>query len=56
MAKSAGFGSRPMKLLISAATFAQYLQSGMCQLELVPMADKVQLRRCRVPALLAQSD
>lgn len=29
-----------MKLLISAATFAQYLQSGMCQLELVPMADK----------------
>lgn len=29
-----------MKLLISAVIFEQYLKSGMCQLELVPMADK----------------
>lgn len=29
-----------MRLLISAVTFDQYLKSGMCQLELVPMADK----------------
>ena len=29
-----------MKLLISAVTFDEYLKSGMCQLELVPMADK----------------
>ena len=29
-----------MKLLISAVTFDSYLRAGMCQLELVPMADK----------------
>ena len=29
-----------MKLLISAVTFDTYLRAGMCQLELVPMADK----------------
>ena len=29
-----------MRLLISAVTFEKYLQAGMCQLELVPMADK----------------
>ncbi len=29
-----------MRLLISAVTWDQYLRSGMCQLELVPVADK----------------
>ncbi len=34
------FGVTSMRLLISAVTFEQYLRAGMCQLELVPMADK----------------